>query len=153
MSGVPVKGALDGIVSHALSLGLFERVNAHEPENAPGHGLTAAVWVQDIMPVPARSGLNSTSVRLAFTLRIYTSMLREPPDAIDPEVVAATDALMAAYTGDFELGGEVANIDLLGAHGVPLRAQAGYLPIDGKLFRIMDITVPVVLNDVWGQTP
>jgi hypothetical protein len=146
-----IASILDGIVSHALRLGYFERVNQHESVNPPGHGLTAAVWVQDIMPVPARSGLASTSTRLAFTVRLYASAVQQPVDAIDPAMVTATDALMRAYTGDFDLGGAVAEIDLLGAHGIPLRAQAGYVQMDGALMRIVDITLPVVLNDLWSQ--
>lgn len=150
---INIAGILDAVVSHALTLGLFERVNAYEATSPPGHGLTAAVWVQDVTPVPARSGLASTSIRAAFTVRIYTSMLQDPPDAIDPAMVQATDALMGAYSGDFTLGGVVANVDLLGAHGAPLRAQAGYVNMDGALYRIIDITLPMVINDVWEQAP
>lgn len=148
-----IAAILDGVVSHALMLGLFERVNAHEPANAPGHGLTCAVWADSVAPLPAGSGLASTSARVVFNARIYTSMLQEPADAIDPNMVAAVDALMSAYSGDFELGGSVRNVDLLGQAGVPLSAQAGYLQQDGQLFRVMTIVLPVIVNDVWEQVP
>jgi hypothetical protein len=145
---------LDGIVSHAMRLGLFERVNAHEPKNSPGHGLTAAVWVQSISPVPAGSGLSSTTARLEFSVRIYTSAEQEPVDAIDPAMIAATDALLSAYSGDFELGGSVRNVDLLGQAGPPLSAQAGYLQHKGgKLLRIMTVVLPLIVSDVWEQVP
>ncbi len=146
-------GILAVVESHALASGRFGSVNGHEPRSAPGSGLTAAVWAQSIEPVPAGSGLAQTSIRLALNVRIYTPMTAQPPDAIDPAVVAATDALMAAYSGDFTLGATVRNVDLLGQHGAPLRADAGYLNQDGTLLRVMTITLPLICNDVWEQAP
>ncbi|MCI0687227.1 MAG: hypothetical protein L0Y54_08330 [Sporichthyaceae bacterium] len=146
-----MSGIHAAVASHAAALGVFERVLKHEPKSAPGNGLTAAFWADSIRPVPARSGLASTAVRLELTGRIYLNMLADPQDDIDTRLLVAADALMAAYSGDFELGGQVANVDLLGAHGDPLSADAGYLEQDGKFFRIMTIILPLVINDLWGQ--
>lgn len=145
-------GLLAAVTSHAQALGLFERVNKHEPKNAPGNGLTAAVWVQRIEPIK-KSGLDKTSGRIELSVRIFTSMLAEPQDGIDPNMIAAADALLAAYSGDFELGGnlQVREIDLLGEHGVPLSAQAGYIEQDRKQLRVMTITLPLIVNDIWNQ--
>ena len=145
-------GILDSILSHALASGLFERVNGHEPKSAPGNGLSAAVWLDSIGPVVS-SGLAATSARLAVNVRLYTAMLADPQDAIDPNLIAAVDTLMTAYSGDFDLGGNVRNVDLLGQAGTPLSAQAGYLNQDGKLFRAMTILLPLIVNDVWEQVP
>lgn len=144
-------GIIDGIASHAMSLGLFERVNQHEPKNAPGLGLTCVVWADRVAPVPAGSGLQSTTGLIVFNVRVYTSMLSEPQDAIDPNLLTAVDALMAAYSGDFDLGGTVRNVDLLGQAGTPLSAQAGYVDLSGKIYRIMTVTLPVIVNDLWDQ--
>lgn len=147
-----VTGVLNGVISHAMALGLFEQVNGYEPKAAPtSGGLTCAVWADRIDPVAAVSGLAATSARVVFNLRIYSSMLQQPMDAIDPNIVAALDTLMNAYSGDFDLGGTVRNVDLLGAHGVGLSAQAGYINQDGKLFRVVTLTLPVVISDVWSQ--
>lgn len=150
---IDVSALFNAMESHALETGLFENVNGHEPKRAPGNGLTAAVWVQSVGPVPEGSGLAITSGLLVFFVRIYQNMLMEPQDAIDPMVINAVDALFTAYSGDFELGGTVRNIDLLGATGTALSAQAGYINQDNKLFRAMTITVPLIINDLWGQTP
>lgn len=142
---------LDAAVSHALASGHFERVNGHEPKNAPGRGLTAAIWAQSLGPVPAGSGLTRTTARLVLNIRIYSDMLQEPQDGIDPAVLRAVDALMSAYSGDFELGGNVRNVDLLGQAGIPLSAEAGYQNVGGTMYRIMTITLPLIVNDVWTQ--
>jgi hypothetical protein len=147
-------GLVAAAVSKAQTLGLFEKVNGHEPKNAPGHGLTASVWVQDLSPIQA-GGLDSTSGRVELSVRVSTNMLAEPQDGIDPRMLTAVAELIGAYTGDFEIGPltGVRGIDLLGAYGTPLSAKAGYLNQDGKLFRVMTITLPVIVNDLWTQTP
>lgn len=144
---------MTGVADHASRLGLFERVNMHEPKNAPGNGLTAVVWVQDIGPIAARSGLSASSARVLMNVRVYVPMLAESQDLTDPNLVAAVDALLTAYSGDFDLGGRISNVDLLGAHGIPLQAQAGYLEQDRKHYRVMTITVPLIVNDAWEQVP
>ena len=136
---------------HALSTGWFDVVSGHEPKRAPGNGVSAAVWVEDVSPIPARSGLASTSARVELSVRCMTPMLAEPQDGIDPNLVGAADALMRAYTGDFTLGDLVANVDLLGSHGPGLRGRAGYLNQDQQLYRVFVITLPLVCNDLWDQ--
>jgi hypothetical protein len=137
--------------SKAAALGFFDRVNTYEPKSAPGYGLTVAVWSDRLDPVQA-SGLDQTSARVVLNLRVYARMLQEPQDMIDPNMLAATSAVIGAFSGDFDLGVTgVREVDLLGMYGVPLSAQAGYINQDGTLYRVMTVTVPVVVNDAWGQ--
>jgi hypothetical protein len=142
---------VDVAVSHALSLGVLERVNGHEPQSAPGSGLTAAVWAQDLVPIALESGLAATSARLTLNVRLYTSMLTIPADAVDPAMLTAVGLLMGAYNGDFTFGGLIRNVDIFGKHGVPLGAQAGYIRQDDKLLRVMTIAAPLIINDCWEQ--
>jgi hypothetical protein len=149
--GVNVTNLLDQITSHASRMGPFERIATHEPKTAPSSGLTGAVWVQEIDPVPALSGLDETAYRITFVLRLYDNMIREPQDDIDPDIVKIVDKLLEAYNGDFTLGGHAMNIDILGAHGPGLRAVAGYINQDGKLLRAFSIYLPVIISDAWTQ--
>jgi len=146
-----IEGLLDAVVSHAMASGHFERVNQHEPENAPGDGLTCAVWANRITPLRS-SGLVTVTALVAFNVRIFSHMF-DPPDAIDPTVIAAVDALCGAYSGDFTLGGLLRHVDLLGAHGQPLDVRAGYLQQDGTRYRVMDIALPCIVNDLWTEAP
>jgi hypothetical protein len=128
MDIVAIRAAM---IDHALSLGLFASVSGHEPKAAPATGgLTGAVWADLIEPARARSGLDSTTVRLVWNVRVGTNMVAEPQDDIDLDVLVAVAALMQAYSGDFTLGGAVEEVDLLGAYGTPLAARAGYLNQD-----------------------
>jgi hypothetical protein len=150
-----VNDIFDALVSDVQASGYFDRVNTHEPKRKPGRGLTAAVWCQGIESVGAASGLSVTSARLVFIVRLYSNMLKEPQDYIDPELLRATSSVMRRYHDDYDFSGygveNVRNIDLLGAHGQGLSATAGYLEMDSGMFRVMDIFVPVIVNDVWQQ--
>jgi len=142
----------DAVVSDAQASGYFTKVNMHEPKRKPGGSrLTAAVWVQSIDPIALASGLASTSARLLFMLRIYTSMTMSPEDMIDPQMMKACSNLMRRYHSDFDFGGTIRNVDLLGHFGIALTATAGYLEQDGTMFRVMDLLIPCIVNDVWPQ--
>lgn len=141
----------DAVVSDAQRSDYFEKVNQHEPKRAPNTGLSAGVWVQSIDPIAGQSGLAATAGRIVFVIRIYSNMLKEPQDAIDPQVMKAVSNLMRRYHDDFDFGGAIGYIDLLGGYGVALAGQAGYLEIDGKMFRIFDITIPCIVYDIWPQ--
>lgn len=147
-----IQGLLNVIVSHAMATGEFEAVNQYESKQAPGNGLTASVWVNQVTPVKT-SGLVSTSIRLELTVRLYSSTLIQPYDDIDPNLTKALDVLMRAYTGDFELDSRVRQVDLFGAYGNPLDVRAGYLNIDGKEFRVFSIALPLIVDDLWDQAP
>ena len=143
----------DAVVSDAQISGYFDRVNTHEPKSKPGKGLTSAIWVQEISPLPQASGLSITSGRILFINRCFSNMLKEPQDAIDPELTRAVSNLVRRYHDDFDFGGIIRNVDCLGQFGVSLSAVAGYEEIDGTMFRIMDISIPCIVNDIWAQIP
>lgn len=146
-----VRTILAAVESHALASGYFQTVNGHEPKSAPQNGLTCAVWVEMIGPARGASGTAASTARLALFVRLYTPMVQEPEDAIDPALMDALDALMAAYSGDFTLDGLIRNVDLLGTYGDPLGARAGYLTTSGAEFRVMTINLPLIVNDLWEQ--
>lgn len=146
-----VTGIIDALTSAAGALGVFDQVNAHEPKSAPGSGVVCSIWVTDLRPVRS-SGLASVTVRAEFQCRIQTSMLQEPQDGIDTRVLLAADALFSSLAGGFTLGGAVRQVDLFGAEGEGLRAVAGYLTQDAKLFRVMDVFVPVIVSLVYTET-
>jgi len=144
---------VNAVASHLLSTGLFERVNGHEPKSAPGNGLSAAVWVRRMRPTTAFTALAQTSTAITFTVRLYSNMLQEPQDAIDPQLMDASDKVFELLSGDFTLGDAVDFVDLLGQTGESLSAESGYVSISNTMYRVIDITVPMVIGDAWTQSP
>jgi hypothetical protein len=134
--------------SHALSLNLFRRVNLHEPENAPGEGLSCSITLGSVTASGNLSGLKAVSGTITFQVMIFNPMQQKPLDGIDPAILAAVSQLLAAYSGNFTLGGTVRDIDLLS-----LRAEPAYVESDGKPFRVEQISVPIVVDDLWGMSP
>ena len=148
-----VNSLFDQVVSEVMQLGVFETVNTHEPKSAPQNGLHASVWMDSIAPTGRASGLAAISGVVTLMIRCYSSMLQQPLDAIDPNLMYASSTIINAFSGEFTLGGTVRDVDLLGMYGRSLSAQAGYLSIDNKMFRVMTITVPVVINDMFSEVP
>lgn len=143
----------EAVRSHALATGLFDRVNTHEPANAPGNGVTAAIAFMRLGPVAAASGLDVASARLELAVRVYNPELQMPYDDIDPAVLNAASILIGVYAGDFTLDGIARDVDIFGAHGAGLDSRAGFVPIDGTQYRTVTITLPIIINDLWDEAP
>lgn len=147
---------MDKIRDRALSLRLFDAVLDHEPKSAPaGPGHTWACWVVQFRPLASKSGLAVTSMRLDLRARIYRSMLAEPQDQIDRELMGRVDAMMRQANADISFGmtGEGVWTDLLGddSDSDGMRAQTGYVEIQNKIFRIADLSIYVVITDYFPQ--
>jgi len=142
----------DAVVTHALSIGLFDQVNQHAPKNPPSSGLSLSITGDRIGGIRS-SGLASLSARVVLTLQVFASMQMEPADDIDATVFGAVDALFGAYCGDFTLGGLVRAVDLIGSEGTGLDAALGYVTVDGIEYRHAAITLPLLINDVWTEAP
>jgi hypothetical protein len=143
----------DAVISHAQTTGYFDDVQGHEPKNAPGRGINAAVYLRRVRPIAARSGLSSVSVLLVFEVRVFINMLREPQDDIDTDLMEAVDYYTNNLMSDFTLDGLISNVDIFGAHGQSYDINYGYMDQDKTKFRIANILLPLVINDVWTEAP
>jgi hypothetical protein len=145
------KDLSNALRSHAAELGVFERVGGSQPKNAPGNGLTYAVWPDDISPSAKSSGLGTVSANVVYFGRIYQPAEAMPFDDIEDEMLVALDTLLAAYCGDFTLGGLIRCVDILGAEGTDLNAKSGWVRFDDGLYRVITITIPMIVNDAWVE--
>ena len=148
-----VTAITQALVSAAQKLALFEHVNGHEPRAAPATGLSMGIWMGPFGPLPRVSGLAATSVRAEFQARIYLSAEQHPLDGIDPRVTGAAAQFFSTLSGGFTLGGQVMEVDLLGAYGAPLSGTPGYISHDSKFFRVMNLVIPVIVDGTFGQAP
>lgn len=147
---IDIQNILDNVASHIMATGYFDTVLGYESKQSPSTGLNAALYVEDIRPIRT-SGLNNTSIRLELELRLYSSTYQEPYESIDSILVKATDAVFTAVIGDFDLGGEARHVDIFGAYGQPVRIRSGYINLSGQEYRVFQVTVPIVVDDVWPQ--
>ena len=147
-------GIMDAMTSAASKLGIFDAVLAHEPKSAPNLGgpPTIALFSGPLTPIQS-SGLNSASVRWQINGRIYRDGFSEPADSVDPELVAAASDYIRSLAAGFTLGGLIRCIDFYGMDGEPLKAESGYLEMDKKIYRCMELEIPLLINDEWELIP
>jgi hypothetical protein len=157
MTGLRTPEVLNALISHALALGVFDSVNQFEPSAEPGAGAHLTLAYDQWRP--HRSGLDSTSVVSVFSARVGVP-LTLPLETVEERVLAAHDAYVDALSGDFTLtspddGSQlITGVDLLGESGFTLSGKAGYVPYsDGPTYRVIVVTVPLIISDVWGQEP
>lgn len=148
------KGIMQAMQSAAQATGLFADVLIGEPKAAPSLDSppTLALFSGPMVPIQS-SGLSSASVRWQVNGRIYRDGFSEPAADVDPDIVNAATLFVGALAGQFTLGGLVRCIDFYGMDGEPLKAESGYLEMDRKVFRCMDLEIPLLLNDEWGLVP
>ena len=136
--------------SKALGLNLFDAVNMHEPTSQPGKGLYLSITLGPVAPDASASGMAATSGKVTFTARIWahaaTRAQRRPLDELDAQLLGAAVTLMAAFDAGFTLGGTVRNVDLMAMAGTP-----GWIDFDGTEYRVMEIPMPVIINDMFPQ--
>jgi hypothetical protein len=145
---VDYRAIRDALETHALSLGVFGAVNGHEPRSAPAYGdsLVLAFVVGPMQPVRS-SGLNVLSYRLEVLGRIYRTD-KIGSDDVDPECVTAAFSLFSSLAAGFTLGGLIRCVDFLGSDGEGLSAEPGYADQGEDQYRIIDIMIPLIINDV-----
>lgn len=140
------KALMQAVQSYAEQLGIFEGVNLHEPWNPPGNRLFCTITLGNVRPVAPASGLAAVSGQVTLAIRIWSSAIQKPLDNIDPEILAATCALMGQLAGGFTLGGTVRDVDLFG-----LTAQLAYVDFEGKPLRVVECICPVIINDMFAE--
>lgn len=141
---------LNALRSHAASLGVFEHVVGHALTNPPHTGVAIAFEFGRFRRSRS-SGLAATSGLITYGASIYRPMRTEPQDDIEVEILGAADALMNAYSGDFELGGNVRCVDLLGQESDGLGADGGYAKVGDVPYRAITVNIPLLVNDVFEQ--
>ena len=136
----------DALKSAMEGLGLFQATETNEPISPPGNRLYCSIVLGPLRASAPASGLNITSGEVTFTIRIWSRAQQRPLDKIDAELLWASAAVMGALSGQFTLGGTVRNIKLLDMTAVP-----AWVDFEGEEFRVSEVTVPIVVNDMFAQ--
>jgi hypothetical protein len=148
-NGLP-KQIIQVVASTAQASGWFQAVETFEPKSAPTADIHFCTWATDVKPIDS-SSIVSTSLRIELAGRIHINMLRDPIGDIDSDIMAAGWDMFLLFSAGFTLGGIVREVDLLGSEGDPLSLRFGYVPIDKRLFRVADFTIPIIVSDAFDQ--
>lgn len=143
------------LTSTAKKTNVCRSVLGHEPKSAPVSLPALALWWNEPMRgLPGQSGLAAVTVGLGFRGRFYQAkMLEHPEDNIEAGLLLNTEKLCAAWAAGFTGGGVLRCIDLLGIEGQVLEAVPGYITHENTVYRVAEITIPCIIDDLWPEAP
>ena len=139
-----VTATLRSIESKLLSSGYFKHVQIGEPKGPAEQRFTAAIFMSDV----SRADLPLAEVNHVYTVlvRIYDDMLREPQEDVEIEMSNVLDKFLNDLCGEFDLGATIRHVDVGGIWGTALGAKWGYIDLNNWMYRVVDVTVPLVVN-------
>lgn len=138
---------LDRIVTYLQGDGGVRLAQTGEPKSPPvtSNSLFASVIMRSTSVVLVT--LNGTIESHTIQIRLYRDMLAEPQKSIEVDLATAAQRIQADLAGEYDLGGGIRNVDVGGEHGQALRTDWGYVTIDQRMYRIVDITVALIVDD------
>lgn len=140
-----VKSTLEKVQSYLQASGHVVRAQISEPKQPPGERIMAAVYMGTVSV--AQLTLQTTIELHVVRVRLYMNMLREAGDEIEFGLAQALSEISADLLGDYDLGATVRNVDVGGIYGTPLSATWGYVDVGGTMYRVVDITLPLIVDD------
>uniref|UniRef100_A0A6M3XKI5 Uncharacterized protein n=1 Tax=viral metagenome TaxID=1070528 RepID=A0A6M3XKI5_9ZZZZ len=140
-----IKATLQAISSYIQASGYVQKSTIGEPESPPGERLAASVYMGNISIVSLT--LNTTIEVHTVILRLYMDMLAEPTEGIEFKLAEVVSGIFHDLLGEYDLGTTIRNVDAGGIYGSPLRATWGYVDVGGKMYRIVDMSIPLIVDD------
>lgn len=140
-----IKPTLQTIQSYLAASGEFDDVLLGEPEAISGDRLTGAIYVAGTTIADVSLGTISTVYNVM--VRLYKDMLAEPTRDIEYILARVVQDIASDLLGDFDLGASIRHIDAAGIYGTPMSAVWGYVSVASTMYRSVDMTVPLVVND------
>ena len=145
-----IKNTHSAIASHVARTGYVNDVRIGEPVSPPDaiDKMHAAIMMQNVSVVELT--LSNTVELHMVQLRLYRrAAFGEGDDAgdVEQEMAIAVSQVTSNLIGEFDLGGTLRNIDIAGQFGAGLTATWGYITIGSTVFRTVDISVPLIVDD------
>lgn len=141
-----VKSTLRSVESYLQASGYHAAgVQIGEPKQPPQTGFSAAVFMSHVGV--ATLTLTTTIELHVATVRVYRDMLAEPQENVELDMAVIVSKVMSDLAGEYDLGATIRNVDIGGQYGTPLSARWGYLDVSGVMYRIADITLPLIVDD------
>jgi hypothetical protein len=136
-----------GIIRDELSkINYFSTVEIGEPKSPPADQYASAyIWMDSVTTVQA--SLNGSIEVYLTTVRLMTGLFEEPIELIETQTAEAYSKASEALFANFSLDNKIRNIDAAGQYGASYGGTWGHLDLGGNLYRIVDITLPLIVDD------
>jgi hypothetical protein len=140
------------LVSIAQQSGRFAAVAGYEPRGQPSNGVTLALISGPLTPIQS-GGMTGVCLRWQIDGQVFLPLHMEPAKELDPRITKAAAGYLEDLCGQFTLGGLVRCIDVFGSDGEALSATPGYIDHNDKKYRVMQLMIPLLINERWTLTP
>lgn len=140
-----IKDTLDVIHGYLVASGHVTRAQVGEPKSPPTEFLTGAVFM--LSTVITKAYLQTQEESHVVQVRLYIDMLHEPTEEIEFRLALAVAEIVDDLIGDFSLGANIREVDIAGMNGTPLATTWGYVGISQRIYRIVDITLPLNVDN------
>jgi uncharacterized protein (UPF0212 family) len=138
-----ITNTIQSIASFLEARGEFTTVQIGEPKSPPVGDLSAAVFMNDAAVVAVT--LQTTVEIHEVTVRIYRNMLEEPEADNEIRLSQVLNGVVSDLLGDYDLGATIRNI-AVGEYGRTLSAAWGYVDVGGTIYRMIDLSVPMIVD-------
>jgi hypothetical protein len=132
-----------GASGHVISAQIGEYKSAPD---IPAAQLTAAVWMSSTNVVGLALDGGTIEVHVVMA-RLYGQAFGDEPEDVEITTGQAVQKIVSDLVGDADLGSEIRNVDVGGIHGTSVGAAWGHAEIDGAMYRIVDLTIPLIVDD------
>ena len=145
-----IKNTLGAIESHISSTGYVSNVQVGEPVSPPDANdkIFGAIFMNSANVVELSLG---TTIELhSVTVRLHRRAAFGQGDnagEVEEEMALALSQISSNLIGEFDLGGTLRAIDIAGQYGSALTATWGYVTIAQTMFRIVDLVLPLIVDD------
>ena len=141
-----IKATLEKVESYLRADGKIPVASIGEPKSiTPGVQVVGAVYMNRVAVTRVMVGGNTEELHVV-TIRLYRDMLAEPVKTVEVALAAMVQRILSDVVGDFDLGASVRNVDVGGSNGSPVATDWGYVDVGGKMYRIADITLPLIVD-------
>ena len=141
-----IKDTLKVIESKIAASGQVRQTQVGEPKSPPST-LPAAAIFMDSVRIYKMTVDGGTGEVHAVNIRIYADMLAEPQEWNEYGLAEVAENLINKLLTDADLNSKIMTIDAAGMAGQGLEMRWGYLDVSGKMHRIVDIGLPLLVND------
>jgi len=128
---------------HVLNAQVGEYKSAPD---VPAGQLTAAIWMASTSVVAL--ALNGGTIEVhVVNARVYGPAFGDDPEDVEITMAQAIQKIVSDLVGDADLGSEIRNVDVAGIHGTSMGADWGHADISGTMYRVADLTIPLIVDD------
>lgn len=135
------------LVSSALLI-----LDSSPPANIPVNRDVCSFWPEYVEAYPEGSGLATTAMKANIIVRLWKNKavlsLNDPVDAL---LLALADSILSQFHGDLVNTSHDWYVDVEGETGKSMGFKTGFVKLSGAIYRVIDVDIPIVINDFYTQ--